>query len=575
MRIGQSKNIAQRARFWGSGVLVLAIFALGVWVGHQGGYAALGELWSVPVQIFSWFQGNVASDKLPYLVLDIDFSAYSTLLQQRETAVYIPSGSDFVTATVRVDANEAVPIRVRSMEGLTHSSGLGEFAPGDDKWNFEVRTRQEYLVLGMQRFYLMDPADNNWLNQWAFAQALAREGVLAARYQFVQLVINGANYGIYAVQEGFGAELPLSQGRPEGIIMRFDTTRLWESLLRYSAGQGEGALEAMYADPVANLSLRDVQYFEVDTLRDAEIADDPELAAQKNAAIGLLRALQTGEARASDVFEVTQYGRFLALVELWGATGGTALTNLHYYYHPVTARLEPIGFNANALGNDGHLSLAATYHDPVLQESYAREVWRVSDPAYLDELQSLLEPEFRRLQQVIRGEVGDVSPPWEALHQRQEAIRLSLQPVQSVFAYLGPQTTSMSGTLGVEVGNILNLPVEIVGFDIDGATNLPARREWISSGEDALVFDASERVVLRAVTPQDGTVAMHYVDFDLPLIEIHRLDAEVSFVQEVEVRVQTRILGLPMTTTTVARYGYPDIVSPPDVFIRSSMNSGE
>jgi hypothetical protein len=135
----------------------------------------------------------------------------------------------------------------------------------------------------------------------------AREGLLAPRYSFVNLVFNGDDWGIYALQEGFGAELISSQDRQPGVVVEFDAQRLWESV-RYFEGEAEAAVQ----DPVTNLQAYDFQQFEVDTFRDAAIADDPVLSAQKDTAIGLLRGLQNGELAAADVFDVEQYGRFLA-----------------------------------------------------------------------------------------------------------------------------------------------------------------------------------------------------------------------------------------------------------------------
>ena len=53
---------------------------------------------------------------------------------------------------------------------------------------------------------------------------------------------------------------------------------------------------------------------------------------------------------------------------------------------------------------------------------------------------------------------------------------------------------------------------------------------------------------------------IRYARFDIPLAEIHRLDNELDFVQELDIQVATRILGLSTTQLTLARHGYPDIL---------------
>jgi hypothetical protein len=544
MKIGKKKP----RRFGGIlawlGALVL-LFALGLAISGQEWAGALGDLQALWVRLSQPAAGDLAT-----LVVDMNFASYNDVLGQREQAlqdgVYIPSGQDFVTATIRVD-DAVVPVRMRLLEGPANHLGEG------DKWGFEVRTRQSRQLLGLQRFYLQDPADNNWLGQWAFARALEREGILTARYRFVHLIFNGDYWGIFALQEGFGSELLVAQGRQEGVIVRFDADLLWRSIAHFG-----GDVQAAYADPVANLIAADFQYFEVDTFRDADIARDPALSAQRERALAMLRALQAGEVAPSEVFDVEQYGRFLALVDLWGATEGASLVNLRYYYNADSGRLEPIGFNADALGSEARPSLATTYDDPSLQAAYAREALRVSQPEYLEQLRTELETELLRLQRAVDAEYKDATLPWAALQERQEQIRRSLNPVQPVFAYLGSLELSSEGIVRVYVGNVLNLPVEIVGFDIQGATVLPPNREWLRDESAELLVGSDDQVVLRAFDPAQVPV-IRYATFDLPLAEIHRLDSELDFMQPLDVQVVTRVLGLSMTQMTLAQEGVPDV----------------
>jgi hypothetical protein len=544
MKIGKRKP----RRFGGIlawlGALIL-LLVLGLAIGGQEWAGALGDLQAVWGRLF-----RPAAGDLPALVVDMNFASYNDVLGQREQAqrdgVYIPSGQDFVTATIRVD-DTVIPVRMRLLEGPADHLGEGK------KWGFEVRTRQNQQLLGMQRFYLQDPADNNWLGQWAFARALEREGILTARYRFVHLIFNGANWGIYALQEGFGGELLVAQGRSEGVIVRFDADLLWRSIAHF-----DGDVRAAYADPIANLTAADFQYFEVDTFRDADIARDPTLSAERDQALATLRALQAGDVTASEVFDVEQYGRFLALVDLWGATEGASLVNLRYYYNAGSGRLEPIGFDANALGSETRLSLATTYGDSSLQVAYVQEALRVSQPEYLEQLRAELEPELLRLQRAVDTEYEDAVLPWTALQARQDQIRRSLNPVQPVFAYLGPPELSSGGIVRVYVGNVLNLPVEIVGFDIQGATILTPNREWLQDESAELLIGSDDRVVLRAFDPLQVPV-IRYAAFDLPLAEIHRLDSELDFMQPLDVQVVTRVLGLSTTQMTLAQEGVPDV----------------
>lgn len=555
MKIGQqgpsrASGPSSRTGRWSSALAI--VFVAGVVIGTLDWSDVLHDLSSVGARIAQFVNPPDVGD-VPTLVVDMSFTSYDEILSQRDSAlltgVYVPSDGDFVPATISVngaDRGDPIPVRMRLLAGP--ADNLGE----SEKWGFEVETRRNSQLLGMRRFALVDPAVNNWLNQWAFAQALEREGILAARYRFMHLILNGDDRGIYALQEGAAGELLVAQDRAVGAIIGFDTELLWESIAHF-----EGDASAAYADPVANLSATDLQYLEVEAFRSSADSPDADLRVQESRAVSLLRGLQAGELKASAVFDVERYGRFLALVDLWGATQATSLANLTYYLNPTSGQLEPIGASGDPLGTDQRLSLVATYLDPVLQATYAREAARVSQPEYLDELRAELEPEFRQLQQALGRQ--ESAPPWDALRDRQNQIRRSLDPVQPVFAYLGSPTLAMSATLRVYVGNVLNLPVEVIGFDIGGATFLPADGRWLADGSAGLVADEADGTVLRALDAAHAPV-VRYAQFDLSLIEIHRLDSELDFMQEVEIRVATRVFGLSTDHYTVARQGHPDVL---------------
>jgi hypothetical protein len=470
---------------------------------------------------------------------------YSTLLEQREealrTGVYISPGQDFAPAVARVE-DEQIPIEIRLMAGPAQRLGA------DDKWSYEVRTQENQTLLGTRRFHLMDPAANHWLDQWAFAQTLQREGILVGRYQFVHLIWNGDDRGIYALQEVAGEELLKEQGRWGTVIVQFDADLLWNAIAHFSA-------QAAYDDPVSRLRISDLRAFEIDTLDQQILASDPEHIAQRERAVELLRSLQTGERDAAEVLDAERYGRYLALVDLWGALDGLALPHLKFYYDPTADRLEPISFSANALGSEARISLATTYGDAHVQEAYVREATRLSNAEYLQRLRTDLEAEWQHQARAIGRHTRDAAPPWETLRQRQEQIRRSLSPVQPVFAYqVMPSATSPIAydILRVEVANVLNLPVEVVGFEIGGATFLEPDPTWIDASTADRILERPDSLILNALNPTcDATV--RYVRFDIPLTAIYRQDHKIDFAREPELYVVTRILGRSEPQQTLAR----------------------
>ncbi len=163
----------------------------------------------------------------------------------------------------------------------------------------------------------------------------------------------------------------------------------------------------------------------------------------------------------------------------------------------------------------------------------------------------------------MRQESGDLAPPWEALRERQEHMRRSLNPVQPVFAYLATFASMSSpdlyGVLRVGVGNVLNLPVEVLGFDIGGATFLAVDPLWIQGTPTDLLMDGTDGVVLRPLDVRRSPV-VRYVEFDIPLTVIHSVDRELDFNREPDVYVEARVLGSPASRLTLARHGLPALL---------------
>ena len=516
--------------------LVLAVLGLLLVLGTLLLTDSSTRFWTNLDSRFSFNSPNIG--ELPTLVVDMPFENYDQLLDQRaealESAVFIAEDSDFLNGDIRF-GEATIPVQLRLKQGV--AKHLGE----DDKWNFELHTRRDEQLLDMSHFFLIDPADHDWVNEWAFMAALLREGIIAPHYQFVRLIFNGDDRGIYALQEGFGFELIHAQSSQEGVIVGFDMTKLWESIGHMG---GEAAAQA---NPISNLTADSFELFGIDTLYAVDQEDE------QNAAIELLSSLQDGSLPAREIFDIERMGMFLALADLWGAADGTQLTNLRFFYNPRSERLEPIGFNGSPKLNDDaqRISVTAMYGDAQIQAAYVEAAERLSQPEYLERLRADLESEWEVQAGLVSSEVS-LTPPWEALSGRQQLLNRSLNPIEPVLANLGPESLSMEGIIEVDVTNIVNLPIELVGFDINGELFLPADPIWwvnrpASYQAGAIIlptFSAANNESISA--PQSAT-------FQIPLAAIITQNEEIDFNQQVTISVVTKLVGQENTVLTEAR----------------------
>jgi hypothetical protein len=482
-------------------------------------------------------------DLLETLYIDIHPQELAELEAKRQEAlerwVLLTDADDFVPAELRF-RGETLPARLRLK---------GDWADhvAHDKWSFRIETRSDHYLLGMETFSVQDPSMRTYLDEYLYLEALRAEGVLGVRYDFLHVVLNGQYMGIYALEEAFAKEILEFQKRREGLIIRYDEDLLWTARFHYDEQTIPPSLEEFYV---------------IDEFSSGRVDRSPTLSAQRDTAVGLLRGFLNGDLPAPEVFDVETMGKFLAAVDLWSAPHGLIWHNLRYYYNPVTARLEPVAFDNDPFSPELDFELVGLNaedfnHDPYLQAAYAQALWEMGQPGYVDELEARLGADYARLRAALESEFDAevLRAPWDLLRRRQELSRQRLAPIQTTYAYRVRPTdvraaSLPSDTLMLEVGNLLDLPVEIVEIRLDGETH-PAHTSWVDTASLPHIVPPlpadSEALVLRALPPD--AAALPYVRLTLPL----------TATPETEIELHARVWGL---TDTIAQPVQPSYALP-------------
>jgi hypothetical protein len=419
---------------------------------------------------------------LPTLYIDLPFESYQKLLQKRDEALKIgvlnTTDADFVPGKVQLQNGPKLDAKLRLKGDWTdHLEG--------EKWSFRINLKEDGQILGTTQFSIQTPAARNFLNEWAFHKNLIKEGLLTTRYEFINVLMNGKMMGVYAFEENFAPELIESQGRRQGLIIRFNEDPLWNNI---SAFWSNGITQSQGG----NLSITSMNSAEITAFQESRIQKNPTLVAEEDAARGLLLAFQDGKRPASEVFDIEQTGLFFALHDLWSAEHGVAWHNLRFYYNPVTGRLEPIAYDSMPFYtfiSETSISSAfiqsRIFNDPVIRSAYARALERITQPDYIEALISELEPEHNRIQPALEEEFPKGTIPsahtlavnWTQLRARGQALSLELQPAELVRgSYQGANLVPGAAgnpALGVDLVNLSILPVEVLRVEIDG-TSFPA-----------------------------------------------------------------------------------------------------
>ncbi len=524
----------------------------GVWYKLQGWKIIEPPIRALFTEAEDTTQTILETNDLPTLYFDIGFEEYQAMAAQRDEAlqrgILQLDDDDWMRAQIRF-LGDTIPVNIRLKgDWIDHLD--------ENKWSFRVKTRRDATLMGMRSFSVQSPATRFFLNEWLYLEDLRRTDILSPRYSFVNVVVNGADWGIYALEESFAKELLESQGRREGVIVRFDESLYWR---RRAMLGGASDTWKFSMDPIAT-TFELSAFAQVDEFNTTEIQDDPVLRSQSVTALGLLRGFQSYQLTPSQVFDAELVGKYLAHSNLWAARHGLTWHNERYYYNPLTTRLEPIGYDSLPFAPaTAHFIDLAQYDDLAIMEAYVEETRRISQPEYLVELQTEYADEFERYYAALVQEFSpaQLNPPWSKLAERQAILTSALHPPQTVYAYqIGDSTTS---TVDVDVGNLLRYAVTLQAVQV-GERAVTIQPDWISENDHVLLHrEAEPAVVLRRVmgyTPQ-------YITLHIPTPVIHQLSPTDTMFYSNTLQIVTNLYGMEDQVVVDVQQDYPSVLSAP------------
>ncbi len=315
--------------------------------------------------------------------------------------------------------------------------------------------------------------------------------------------------------------------------MRLNEDPMWDNMTVFWANQ---------VFQGSNLSVTNAWTAGIDPFQEGKLVEDPTLSAEAQTARDLLRSFQAGERPAAEVFDVELWGRFFALHDLWYARHGVAWHNLRFYYNPVTALLEPVSFDAEPFFRHTSLTTIAgdfiplkIFNDPAVRTAYAKELFRLTQADTIAKLVEDYQPEHDRLRKALSLEYPQDQPnaettvpvDWGIIAERAKSLHTELLPgtlVRGKYQALNVRPgDNGEPSLGLDLVNLMMMPVEVLRVEIDGKP---------------VLLSAGTGILPPVIDPQEqGVVATH---IDVPLEGSQGLDnAEAP-----KVEVVARIAGL-------------------------------
>jgi hypothetical protein len=476
------------------------------------------------------------------LLFDIKFKHMERIRASRDKALELgvlnTSSEDFVPANIRY-LNRSIPVKLRLKgDNTDHLQG--------NKWSFLVKVRGDDQLFGMRRFSLMNPiVRGNQAEPMAF-EFLRKLGLLAPRYSFVDMTINGRHIGMMALEEYPAKELLESQGRRESVVIRFDESQVWDDL----AHKG-------YSDPhFGSYSTAPIK-----AAQGGKVRKSVKLSKYFATAAGLLKAQVRGNLSASQVFNIAEYVRFLAALEVLDAANGFWWGNSRFYYNPISARLEPLGSDLMSEtiwseSNNSRIPLHSMDNqhtrdilaDPDVREAFVRELQKLVKEVEDGSVEKFLKPFDQKWRALLHRDLPLLAP-FNFDHMKRRAAHLSKATVENLdYFNLMPEVgqpfllhaqvirTGENGLL--DLTNVTGTPVEVVDIRLRSKSGGP---QVPLSTTTSLDYP----LMLRSVTP-DSIAKVTSIPF--------AYTPELTDGSQIE--IVARIQGTDRTYVTIALNSY-------------------
>ena len=279
-----------------------------------------------------------------------------------------------------------MPVEVRLKgDWLDHLEGR--------KWSFRIKVKKQHTWKNMRSFSLQTPLSRDFLNEYVSHRLFRDNDLIATRYGFVPVNLNGTSLGIYAWEEHFDKQIVESLSRREGPVLKFDESLFWVSQKIY---------------------IRESEYFELPFMQASDILpfkpnrtlSTPVLRSNFEIGHNLLNQYRFREKKASEIFDIDKLAGYYAMMDLTRGFHGVAWHNQRYYYNPVLMKLEPIFFDAytedgvfnaqrNAISGlfefnpderkrPENLMWVSIFQDNTFIEKYIQKLEAFSDPLWIN-----------------------------------------------------------------------------------------------------------------------------------------------------------------------------------------------
>jgi hypothetical protein len=469
--LSQKERARRKFKRWALLLLLLIIVVAGVKLSSMVKTKGYKGLWDFSSTVTSNFLNGIGAEP-DYISIEISDPDVKKLEKNRRNAlerglIINDLDGDYVPATITWKQKK-YNVKLRLKGHMTDHLQ-------ENKWSFRVKVSGKDHVMGMSRFSLQHPGTRGYIYEWIYHELMRGEGIIALRYNFVGVQVNGKDWGVYALEENFDDELLQNNGRAQGPIIRFNPDLYWVN--RYSEMSRTHSF-----DEFASYHSATPEAYNEDKFLDDSVGRINYLKG-----LGMIEGLRERKIKVSEAFDIRKLATFHAIIDLVGGVHSIDWSDIKYYYNPLTKLLEPVAYesfsefpsreitgaykylavDSSATFNDWHTMI---FSDEVFFAEYVAQLQRVSEKKYLDGFFEKNQQGLKKNLSILNKEFYFKKFETAAYYGNQAMIKKILSPPKALNAHFSGLENNK---LVLEIGNIESMPVRVTGLYLAGRIIVP------------------------------------------------------------------------------------------------------
>lgn len=262
--------------------------------------------------------GVDSRDEIPKLYLDIKFKNYKKLLDDRIRSLKNNSGNDFTEVKGKINFHgKKMKCKVRLK---------GEYSQhwrSEKKMSFRINLKGDNSILSFKSFSIHKPTARQHPFDQTFQDIQKELGNISSSHNYINLIVNGIDWGIMNIEEHMSKELLEKQFRKESLIFKLGDDKSWLYRIKNHKNIYK---DYLLSDEYLNINVYKSKKYLIDSIYRKYYTYISNEILKKN----------------SKIFDTNSFSKSLILSLIWNSTHTLYKRNSRYYFNPYDLKIYPI-----------------------------------------------------------------------------------------------------------------------------------------------------------------------------------------------------------------------------------------